>query len=185
MKIAAIVGSNRIGSYNLKLAEFMKERYSDRLDMDIITLQNVPFYNQDIENDPPAEAQAFIQRVKSAEAVLWVTPEYNGSIPGVLKNAIDWLSRGEKVMIGKPSSIIGASMGNMGTVKAQLHLRQILASPGLASPLLPGNEVYIPVVHEKIDEEGKFNHEPTTSFLDRVVSNFITWHGKHTSAFNQ
>lgn len=89
-----------------------------------------------------------------ADAVLWVTPEYNYSIPSVLKNAIDWLSRGEKVLVGKPSWIVGASMGTLGTVRAQEHLRDILFSPGVSSPLLPGNEVYVGTVHEKIDDSG-------------------------------
>ena len=89
---------------------------------------NIPFYDQDIENNPPAVVSDFKNKVKNADAVLWLTPEYNGTVPGVLVNVIDWLSRVDKVMIGKPSWIMGASMGNLGTVKAQLHLRDILFS---------------------------------------------------------
>ncbi|WP_042347752.1 NADPH-dependent FMN reductase [Bacillus massiliigorillae] len=176
MKIAAIVGSNRKDSYNLKLAEYVKKTYSHCLDIEVIQLNNLPFYNQDIENNPSKEVQDFIQQVASADAVLWVTPEYNYSIPGVLKNAIDWLSRGEKVLIGKPSWIMGASMGTLGTVRAQIHLRDILFSPGVSSPLLPLNEVFVGQVHEKMDQSGNLVHEPTKQFLDIVVDNFVKWY---------
>lgn len=183
LKVAAIIGSNRKESFNLKLAQFLQKRYADRLAIDIVTLNEVEFYNQDIEVVPPTGAQAMIDKVKASDAVLWVTPEYNSSIPGVLKNAIDWLSRGERAMVGRPSWMMGASMGILGSVKAQAHLRDILFAPGLSSPLLPGNEVYVGAVHEKINEQGELTHEPTVAFLDKVVDNFISWHGKHVSAF--
>lgn len=175
MKIVALVGSIREDSYNLKLAKFIQTQYQEQLDLDILNLREVPFYDQDIENNPPASVKEFKNKVAAADAVLWVTPEYNGTVPGVLVNAIDWLSRVDKVMIGKPSWIMGASMGNLGTVKAQLHLRDILFSPGISSPLLPGNEVYVGAVHEKFDEAGSLTHEPTIQFLNSVVDNFINW----------
>ncbi|KAB2337677.1 NAD(P)H-dependent oxidoreductase [Cytobacillus depressus] len=177
MKVVAIVGSIRKESYNLKLAKFIQERYKDRLDIEILPIRDLPFYDQDmdIEMDPPEAVKEFKSKVAAADAVLWVTPEYNYSIPGVLKNAIDWLSRVEKVMIGKPSWIMGTTMGTLGTVRAQQHLREILFCPGVGSPLIPGNEVYIGVIHEKMDERGSITHEPTIKFLDIVVDNFINW----------
>ena len=175
MKVVAIVGSIRRDSYNLKLANFIKNKYQDRFDMEILSVRELPIYDQDIENNPPEVVKAFKQKVKDADAVLWVTPEYNYSIPGALKNAIDWLSRVDKVMIRKPSWIVGASMGLLGTVRAQGHLRDILFSPGVSSQLLPGNEVYVGAVHEKMDESGNLIHQPTVQFLDTVVENFIQW----------
>lgn len=175
MKIVAIVGSIRKDSYNLKLVKYIQKRYQDRFELEILNLRELPFYDQDIEMDPPEVVKNFKQKVASSDAVLWVTPEYNGTIPGVLGNAIDWLSRVDKVMIGKPSWIVGASMGNLGTVKAQLHLRDILFAAGISSPLLPGNEVYVGAVHEKLDETGELTHEPTVQFLDTVVDHFIDW----------
>lgn len=175
MKIVAIVGSIRKDSYNLKLAKYIQKRYQDRFELEILNLRELPFYDQDIEMNPPEAVQTFKQKVASSDAVLWVTPEYNGTIPGVLGNAIDWLSRVDKVMIGKPSWIVGASMGNLGTVKAQLHLRDILFAAGISSPLLPGNEVYVGAVHEKLDGTGELTHEPTVQFLDTVVDHFIDW----------
>ncbi|SDJ04833.1 NADPH-dependent FMN reductase [Alteribacillus bidgolensis] len=175
MKIAAIIGSTRKESYNLKIAKHIQERYRDRFSLDILEIGDLPFYNQDTENDPPEEVSVFKKKVADADAVLWVTPEYNGSISGALKNAIDWLSRVDQVMIGKPSWIVGASMGALGTVKAQSHLRDILFAPGLSSPVLPGNEVLIGSVHEKVNNEGKLVDEATISFLDGAVNNVIHW----------
>lgn len=184
MKVAAIIGSVRKDSYNLSLARHMQKRYAGRLDIEIVTLNEVEMYNQDIEAVPPAGIQAVIDKVKQSDAVLWVTPEYNGSISGVLHNTIDWLSRGEKVLVGKPSMIAGASMGLLGTVKAQMHLRDILFAPGVNSPLLPGNEVYVGAAHEKFSAQGELTHEPTIAFLDQVVNNFIEWHGRQSKGFN-
>lgn len=175
MKIAAIVGSVRKDSFNRKLAEFIKKRYNNRFDMEILDLSVLPLYSQDIENNEPQEITDFKKSVKEADAVLWVTPEYNSTIPGVLGNAIDWLSRVDKVMIGKPSWIMGASMGNLGTVKAQMHLRDILFAPGLQSPVLIGNEVYVGAVHKKMDETGTITDEATVAFLDQVADNFEQW----------
>lgn len=180
MKIVAIVGSIRKESYNLKLAKYIQKQYQEKFDLEILNIRDLPFFDQDIENDPPVVVKEFKSKVAKADAVLWVTPEYNGTVPGVLVNAIDWLSRVDKVLIGKPSWIVGASMGNLGTVKAQLHLRDILFAAGVSSPLLPGNEVYVGAVHEKIDHEGNLTHEPTVQFLDMVVENFITWFKQYT-----
>ena len=175
MKIVALVGSIRKESYNVKLATYIQKKYQDQFELEILNLRELPMYDQDIENNPPAAVTEFKGKVANADAVLWVTPEYNGTVPGVLVNAIDWLSRVDKVMIGKPSWIMGASMGNLGTVKAQLHLRDILFSPGVSSPLLPGNEVYVGAVHEKFDQDGNLTDQATVQFLDNVVDNFINW----------
>ena len=175
MKIVALVGSIRKESYNVKLATYIQKKYQDQFDLEILNLRELPMYDQDIENNPPAAVTEFKGKVASADAVLWITPEYNGTVPGVLVNAIDWLSRVDKVMIGKPSWIMGASMGNLGTVKAQLHLRDILFSPGVSSPLLPGNEVYVGAVHKKFDQDGNLTDQATVQFLDKVVDNFMNW----------
>jgi len=182
MKVVALVGSIRKESYNVKLAAYVKNKYKEQMDVEILNLRDVPFYDQDIENDPPAAVKELREKVAAADAVLWVTPEYNYSIPGVLKNVIDWLSRGDRVMVGKPSIIMGASMGLMGTVRAQQHLRDILFSPGINSPLLPGNEVYVGIVHEKMDENGKIKDEATVLFLDSVINNFVKWYNQQASA---
>ncbi len=180
MKVVALVGSIRKESYNLQLATYIQKKYQNQFELEILNLRELPLYDQDIENNPPSVVTEFKGKVANADAVLWVTPEYNGTVPGVLVNAIDWLSRVDKVMIGKPSWIMGASMGNLGTVKAQMHLRDILFSPGISSPLLPGNEVYVGAVHTKFDQEGNLTDESTVQFLDTVVDNFINWFSHYT-----
>src|SRR3954452_4349411 len=175
MKIVALVGSIREDSYNLKHAKFIQTHYQEHFDLEIVNLREIPFYDQDIENEPPAAVKEFKSKVAAADAVLWVTPEYNGTVPGVLVNAIDWLSRVDKIMIGKPSFIMGASMGVLGTVKAQMHLRDILFAGGVASPVLIGNDVYVGAVQTKFDAEGNLIDEGTVKFLDNVINNFVTW----------
>ena len=175
MKVVAIVGSIRKESLNLQLAKHIQARYEDKFELEILDLKPIPMYNQDIELDAPQEVLDFKAKVKAADAVLWVTPEYNSTIPGVLGNAIDWMSRVDKVMNNKPSMIMGASMGAMGTVKAQMHLRDILFASGLNSPLLPMNEVYVGAAHTKFNENGELTDQATIEFIDTVIANFQEW----------
>jgi len=178
MKIVAIVGSISEKSNNKKLAEFMKERYKDKFEIEVLSLKDIPMYNEDNELDPPSVVKEVKSKIKESDGILIVTPEYNHSIPGVLKNAFDWFSRVDRVMVNKPTMIVGASMGALGTVKAQIHLRQILNSGGVAALTLPGNEVLIGSIQDKVDEKGNLTDESTIKFLDKVVDNFVEWADK-------
>jgi len=175
MKIAAFVGSNRKESYNKKLTLYMQKRYQQQVEIEILPIENLPMYNQDDELSPPAIVMEIRNKILESDGILIATPEYNHSVPGFLKNAIDWLSRVERVMVRKPVMIVGASGGVLGTARAQMHLRQILNSPGIAALTLPGNEVFIGSIQDKIDESGNLTHEPTIQFLDNVVHNFMDW----------
>jgi chromate reductase, NAD(P)H dehydrogenase (quinone) len=174
MKIVAIVGSLRKGSYNRQLAETIKERYLSKFDLEILDIGALPHFDQDIENNPPESVIDFKRKVKEADGILIITPEYNWSIPGVLKNALDWLSRVDKVLIGKPVMTAGAATGLMGTIRAQLHIRQILTA--LQVKLLPpvGNEILINQATAKFDEEtGRLVDEATLTFIDGVIERFV------------
>ncbi len=173
MKIVALVGSTRKQSFNKQIANFFSERYKEFLEIDIPEIADLPYFDQDVEEEPPEVVKAFKKKVAEAQGVLIVTPEYNHSVPGMLKNSLDWLSRVDKVMNDKPVLIIGASTGLLGTVRCQIHLRQILASPGLAAKVLPGNEVFIGNVQTKLDENGNVTDSSTIDFLDMVVNNYI------------
>lgn len=175
VKIVALVGSNRKESFNKKLAVYMQDRYQKTAEIEILPIEKLPMYNQDDELTPPEIVTEIKKKVAESDGVLFVTPEYNHSIPAFLKNAIDWFSRVDKVMVNKPVMIIGSSPGALGTVRAQMHLRQILNSPGISALPLPGNEVFIGAVHEKLDESGKLVHEPTVQFIDTVMDNYINW----------
>ncbi|WHY02131.1 NADPH-dependent FMN reductase [Neobacillus sp. DY30] len=175
MKIAVLVGSNRKESLNKKIAVFMQRRYQAAAELEILPIEKLPMYNQDDELTPPEIVTEIKQKVAQSDGVLFVTPEYNHSIPAFLKNAIDWFSRVDKVMVNKPVMIVGSSPGVLGTARAQMHLRQILNSPGISALTLPGNEVFIGAVHEKLDESGNLVHEPTVQFVDTVMDNYIKW----------
>jgi len=178
IKVKAIIGSTSSTSFNLKVVEYMKNRYADKLDISPVFINDLETFAIDIENTPPENVQKFKADIKDSDAVLFAVPEYNYSIPGALKNAVDWFSRGDLTLQNKPAFIIGASMGVLGTVRAQLHLRDILVNPALAPNLLPGNEVYIGSVHEKIDENGQLTDQATIDFLDNVVNNFVEYYNK-------
>ncbi|MCR1897542.1 NAD(P)H-dependent oxidoreductase [Irregularibacter muris] len=178
MNVVAIVGSISEKSQNKKLANFMKKHYQDKLSIDVLYLNDIPMYNEDNELDPPKEVVDIKEKIKKSEGIIIVTPEYNHSIPGVLKNALDWFSRVDRVMAHKPTMIVGASYGALGTVKAQMHLRQILNSGGIATLTLPENEVFIGSIQDKMDDQGNLTHKPTLEFLDSVVDNFIKWSEK-------
>lgn len=174
MKVVGIVGSVRKDSLNKALANFVVKQFEHKFEMEVLTLENIPLYNQDIENDAPQEVKSFKEKVAAADAVIWFTPEYNGTMPGVLVNAIDWLSRVNRVMVGKPSLVMGASMGALGTVKAQAHLYDVLRSPGIDSPFLAGaNQVVVGAAHTKFDEQGNLTDDNTVNFLDMVTTNFV------------
>lgn len=176
MKIVALVGSIREESLNLALVKTLQERYSEKLEITIANIAKLPFYNQDEELNPSEEVKQFKQEIANSDGVLIVTPEYNWTIPGVLKNALDWLSRVDKVLIGKPVMIAGVTPGMVGTLRAQLHLRQVLSSPGLQARVLPpaGNEILINQAIPKF-QDGRLKDEATLNFVDEVVERFIDW----------
>ncbi|HLT55715.1 MAG TPA: NADPH-dependent FMN reductase [Bacillota bacterium] len=179
VKIVALVGSLRKESYNGYLAKAMQYRYQDRIDFEIADIASLPFYNQDEELNPPQVVKDFKKKVAEADGVIIITPEYNWSVPGVLKNALDWLSRVDKVLINKPVMTAGASPTALGTVRCQLHLRQILSSPGISARVLPpaGNEVLVNFAQNKFDESGKLTDEGTLEFLDGIMDKFLDWIG--------
>ncbi|PID15709.1 NADPH-dependent FMN reductase [Sporosarcina sp. P34] len=179
IKVKAVIGSTSSTSYNLKLVNFMAKRYKEELEITPVLINDLEMFSVDIENEPTVAVQTFKDDVKDSDAVMFATPEYNFSIPGAMKNALDWLSRGgDFTLHGKTGFIVGSSMGVFGSVRAQIHLREILSNPALAPNLLPGNEVYIGAVHTKMDEEGNITDEATIAFLDTVVQNFIAFHKK-------
>ncbi|MCF8563459.1 NAD(P)H-dependent oxidoreductase [Alicyclobacillus tolerans] len=174
MELIGLLGSLRKDSYNQALLNTVADRYKSSFTLSIADISTLPFFNQDEENSPPPVVEAFKQRIAQADGVVIATPEYNWSVPGVLKNALDWMSRGQKVLVGKPVLVVGASTGMMGTLRAQLHLREVLSSPGLSCRMLPpgGNEVLVTFSQDKF-ENGQLTDAPTLAFLDDVVRKFI------------
>lgn len=141
-KILFVVGSLRKGSYNKKLAEKMNEVVSG----EVVTLNDMPFMNEDLEANPPKEVSELREKVLAADKVVFVTPEYNYSVSGVLKNAVDWLSRpygdNKPVLVGKTAYVVGASISFIGTARAQKDLKSILSMVGMD---VKNNELYVAV----------------------------------------
>lgn len=176
MKILAIVGSLRRESFNMQLVKTMQERYEGKMDIELADIRSLPHYDQDEEANPPEVVRQFKARIANADGIIIVTPEYNWSFPGVLKNAIDWASRVDKVFVGKPVMTAGVTPGVLGTVRAQMHLRDVLSSPGVQARILPpgGNEVLIGGAMQKFDEKtGRLVDKVTLEFLDGIVDKFL------------
>jgi len=178
MKIVTIVGSIRKESLNMQLAKTINKRYNGKFDLDIADIRSLPHFDQDEENNPPQAVKEFKAAIAQADGVIIITPEYNWSIPGVLKNALDWTSRVDKVFIGKPVMALGVTPGMLGTVRAHMHLREILSAPGMQAKILPpgGNEVLIGSAAQKFDHQtGRLVDEGTLTFLDGIVEKFINF----------
>ena len=171
-RVAVFVGSARPTSSNLKLAKALEKLAAGKLEFHYIQIDNLPFYDDALWNDPPAEVIRLKREITDADAVLFVTPEYNRSIPGVLKNAIDWASRpwGTNSFARKPSGIIGASPGMIGTAVGQQHLRSILAFCN--SPLMNAIEAYIQFTPGLVTDDGEVTVASTEEFLRNYMREF-------------
>ena len=171
-KVGYLVGSLATGSINRKLAQALVKLAPAQLQMTEIPFKDLPLYSYDYDSNYPPVARAFKDAIAAADAVLFVTPEYNRSIPGALKNAIDWASRpyGTNAFARKPSAIIGTSPGKIGTAVAQQHLRSVLAFCN--SPLMNSIEAYIQFEKGLIDEDGQVTDETTRAFLQSYMTEF-------------
>jgi chromate reductase len=181
-KVAVFVGSTRESSSNMKLAKGLEKLAAGRLEFNFVDVASLPFYDDTLWNDPPAEVIAMKREISEADAVLFVTPEYNRSIPGILKNAIDWPSRpfGESVWTDKPGAIAGATGGVSGTAAAQVHLRSILPVVGVA--LMGRPEIYFQSRPGAIDDELNFTDERVKTNLNIWVDQFVQWIGRFAVA---
>ena len=172
--VAVLVGSLRKESVSRKLAEALAALAPKNLTFQFVEIGDLPHFDQDLESDPPAQWVAFRNQIKPADAILFVTPEYNRSVPGVLKNAIDVGSRpyGASVFDGKPGAVISVSPGAIGGFGANHHLRQSLAF--LNVPLL-SQEAYIGGAFALFDDSGELVNESTTEFLRAYGQAFGDW----------
>lgn len=174
-RIAVIVGSLRKESFNLKTAKAMMKMVPESLTMELLDISGLPMFNEDLEGNPPKEWVALRKKIKEADGLLFFTPEYNRSVPGVLKNAIDVGSRpyGENSWDGKPAGVVSVSIGNICGFGANHHLRQSLTFinvPAMAQP-----EAYIGGAAELFDDKGELNNGSTKEFLNSFMQAFEQW----------
>ncbi|NGO65322.1 NAD(P)H-dependent oxidoreductase [Rhizobium daejeonense] len=174
--VAVVVGSLRKGAFSRSIALAMKEIAAPRLELTIVEIGGLPLYNPDLESETPPEAWSrFRSEIAKSSAVLFVTPEYNRSIPGGLKNALDVGSRpyGKSAWSGKPAAIVSVSPGMLGAFGANHHLRQPLVF--LDMPVLQQPEAYISKVGDLLDAEGKLTSDGTRDFLKTFIDKFADW----------
>lgn len=179
--IAVIVGSLRKESFNRKMANALIKLSPDSLTLEIIEIGGLPPYNQDLDDNPPAVWTEFRERIKKFDGVLFVTPEYNRSVPGVLKNAIDVGSRpyGKSAWAGKPSAVVSVSPGAIGGFGANHHLRQSMVF--LDMPAMQQPEAYIGHAADLFDENGDLANDSTREFAAKFMKAFAAWVETNTS----
>jgi chromate reductase len=179
LTILGIAGSLRKASFNRAALRAAQQLVPDGASLEIFDLEGIPPFNQDDEAHPPERVTLFKQRIRAADAILIVTPEYNYSIPGVLKNAIDWASRpyGDNSWDGKPVAMMGASVGPMGTSRAQYHLRQVFVFINM----LPLNkpEVMIANASQRFDANGNLTDEETKIHIQKLLVALVAWAKHH------
>jgi chromate reductase len=175
IKVAVLVGSLRRDSFNRKLARAVEKLAPGEFEFRHIRIDILPLYNQDFDGDYPAEGKRLKQEIEAADALLLVTPEYNRSVPGVLKNALDIGSRpwGTNSFAGKPGAAIGISIGATGASMAQQHLRNVLLYLDVA--LMGQPEVYMQFKDGLIDDEGNLGNEDARKFLQGFVDRYVAW----------
>ena len=171
--ILGIAGSLRRASYNRAALRAATKLVPEGAVLEIFELDGIPLFNQDYENPPPAPVADFKAAIKAADAILIATPEYNFSVPGVLKNAIDWGSRpwGANSWDGKLVALMGASPGMLGTARSQYHLRQIFVNLNVHTLNRP--EVLIPNAHEKFDAAGKLTDERSRESIRKLIAALV------------
>lgn len=174
-KIAVLVGSLRHDSINRKMAKALIALQPDSLQLEIVEIGQLSMYNQDLDDNPPREWTEFKSKLNSCDGVLFVTPEYNRSIPGVLKNALDVASRpyGKSAWNGKPAAVVSVSPGAVGGFGANHHLRQSLVF--LNMPVMQQPEAYIGRGDKLFNEQGELVNDSSREFLGGFMRSFATW----------
>jgi chromate reductase len=173
--VVVIVGSLRKESFSLKIANALAQLAPDTVKLNVVTLNDISFFNQDLEAAPPADWLAFREKLQKSSGVLFVTPEYNRSIPGVLKNAIDVGSRpyGKSSFLGKPIGIVSNSPGPLGGVSAAKHLQNIM--PGISGSILGQPEIYLNGVGDAFDDKGVLTKESLQAVLKQYIDAYAAF----------
>jgi len=175
ISILGFAGSLRQGSYNRALLRATLELVPDSARLEIFELNDIPPFNEDLLSSPPEKVKEFKRKIRAADAILIVTPEYNYSVPGVLKNAIDWASRpyGDNAFEGKPVAMMSASTGMLGGARAQYHLRQSFVFLNMYAVNKP--EVFVTFAPQKFDDKGRLLDKQTKELIGELLGNLVAW----------
>ena len=172
MKLVAIVGTNSDRSTNRKLLKFMQKHFSDKADIEVLEIKQLPAFNEPEDKLAPAEVQAFSEKILAADGVIISTPEYDHTIPAPLASALEWIAYTSRALINKPTMIVGASLGLLGTSRAQAHLRQILDAPELKARVMPGTEFLLGHSEQVLDDDNHLNNPEKVAELEEHFSEF-------------
>lgn len=172
MKLVAIVGTNSDRSTNRKLLKFMQKHFSDKADIEVLEIKQLPAFNEPEDKLAPAEVQAFSEKILAADGVIISTPEYDHTIPAPLSSALEWIAYTSRALINKPTMIVGASLGLLGTSRAQAHLRQILDAPELKARVMPGTEFLLGNSEQVLDDDNHLNNPEKVAELEEHFSEF-------------
>ncbi len=175
LTILGIAGSLRQKSYNRSALRAATQLVPQGMTIDVFDIEGLPGFNEDHEQKPPEKVVDLKRRIRAADAILLVTPEYNYSVPGVLKNAIDWASRpyGDNAWSGKPVAIMGATIGSIGTARAQYHLRQMFVFLNMFPINQP--EVMISDAPSRFDDQGNLTDEKSKEFIGKLLESLADW----------
>ena len=172
MKLVAIVGTNSDRSTNRKLLKFMQKHFSDKADIEVLEIKQLPAFNEPEDKLAPAEVQAFSEKILESDGVIISTPEYDHTIPAPLASALEWIAYTSRALINKPTMIVGASLGLLGTSRAQAHLRQILDAPELKARVMPGTEFLLGHSEQVLDDGNHLNNPEKVAELEEHFSEF-------------
>ena len=174
-RILGIAGSLRQDSFNKAALRAAQKLVPQGTTLEIFDIDGIPLFNQDDEKSPPAKVVELKRRIREADAILFCTPEYNYSVPGVLKNAIDWASRpyGDSAWAKKPVAVMGASVGALGTARAQYHLRQMFVFLDMYAVNQP--EVMIAGASQRFDAQGNLTDETSRKLIQQLLQNLVGW----------
>lgn len=173
MKLVAITGTNASHSFNRLLLNFMKRHFAEAADIEVCNIADVPMFNEDVPEQDPEPVTRLSRQIVAADGVIIGCPEHNHSVPSALKSVLEWLSYRQHPLNGKPVMIVGASYHPQGSSRAQIHLRQILDSPGVSARVLPGNEFLLGGVKDAFDDQGELVDPGTITFLEQCFADFI------------
>ncbi|WP_160675886.1 NADPH-dependent FMN reductase [Clostridium sp. C8-1-8] len=173
MKYLAIVGTNSDVSTNRMLLQFMQKHFASEADIELYEIKALPAFNEPEDSDIPEKVAELSNKILKADGVIIATPEYDHAIPAVLKSALEWISYTSQALTDKPVLIVGASLGTLGSSRAQAHLRQILDSPELAARIMPSSEFLLGKSQGAFDSEGNLIYLDKLSELDEIFREFL------------
>lgn len=189
-KFIGLVGTNSDHSTNRQLLQFMEKHFSDKAQIEIIEIKDIPMFTKSEDRKIPHEVQVIADKIDEAAGVIISTPEYDHSVPASLSNALNWLSYGIYPFVDKPVMITGASYGTLGSSRAQMHLRQILDAPELKARIMPSSEFLLSHSLQAFDENNNLNSQEQTEKLEGLFTDFLTFveimnHLNHAHALNK